>query len=85
VRSFDPDAVRRIKAEAPRDLTVGGPGLAAAALRAGLVDSVELFLVPVVVGGGLPALPEGLRLELGLVEARTFGNGTVWVRYDVRG
>ncbi len=85
VRSFDPEAVRRIKAGAPRDLTVGGPGLAAAALRPGLVDSVELFLVPVVVRGGTRALPDGVRLGLGLVESRTFSSGTVWLRYDVRG
>jgi dihydrofolate reductase len=51
-RVFDPDAIRQMKATADRDLTVGGPGLAAQALKAGLVDECHLFLTPIVVGGG---------------------------------
>jgi len=83
-RSFDPDAVRRLKATAEGDVSVGGPELAAQALRAGLVDELQLFFVPVVVGGGKRALPDGLRLELELVDERRFGNGTVFLRYAVR-
>jgi dihydrofolate reductase len=80
---FDPEAVRRLKSEAQRDLGIGGSALAAQALAAGLVDELQLLLVPVVVGGGKPALPtEGL-LRLDLLEQRRFGNGTVFMRYRV--
>ena len=80
-REFDPDAVRRMKEDADRDLTVAGPELAAQAIRAGLVDECQLFLSPVVVGGGTPALPDGVRWNLELVDERRFGNGVVYLRY----
>jgi len=80
-RSFDPDAIRAMKTSAERDLSVGGPDLAAQAFRAGLVDEIQLFLAPVVVGGGTRALPGEVRLDLELREERRFGNGTVYVRY----
>ena len=80
-REFDPDAVRRLKAGADRPLTVGGAGLAAAAFRAGLVDEVHLFVTPVVVGGGKPALPSGVWVDLDLADVRRFANGTVLLRY----
>jgi dihydrofolate reductase len=83
-REFDPEAVRRMKAEADRDLTIAGPELAGRAFAAGLVDEVHLFLAPVIVGGGKPALPSGLRVDLELREQRRFGNGTIYLRYDVR-
>jgi dihydrofolate reductase len=79
-REFDPDSVRRLKATAGRDLSVGGPELAGQTLEAGLVDELHLFLVPVVVGGGKRALPDGVRLELELLDERRFGNGTVYLR-----
>ncbi|HEY2792445.1 MAG TPA: dihydrofolate reductase family protein [Micromonosporaceae bacterium] len=82
-RAFDPDAVRRLKAEADRDLSVGGPGLAAQALAAGLVDECHLYLSPIVVGGGTPALPDGLRCELDLLDQHRFGNGVMYLRYRV--
>jgi dihydrofolate reductase len=69
-RDFDPDAVGRLKAAAGSDLTVGGPELAAQAIRAGLVDEYHLFLTPVVVGGGNRALPDGVRLQLELLDER---------------
>jgi dihydrofolate reductase len=84
-RDFDPEAVRALKGDADRDLTVGGPGLAAEALRAGLVDEVHLFLSPVVVGGGTRALPDGVRLDLELLDERRFGNGVVHLAYRVGG
>ena len=80
---FDPDAVRVIKASAERDLSVGGPGLAAAALRAGLVDECRLTLAPVVVGGGTRFFPDGVRLTLELLDDRRFGNGMAYLRYRV--
>lgn len=82
-RTFDPEAVRRMKSDSERDLSVGGPGLAAHALRAELVDEIHLFLVPAVVGGGTRALPEGVRLDLELEDERRFGNGTVFLRHRV--
>ena len=80
-RAFDPDAVRQLKAEAERDLSVGGPELAAEAFRAGLVDECHLFLNPVLVGGGKRSLPDGVRLELDLLDERRFGDGIVHLRY----
>jgi dihydrofolate reductase len=83
-RDFDPEAVRRLKATAGRDLTVGGPDLAAQAIKAGLVDEFQLLLVPIIVGGGRPSLPSTLRLELELLDERRFGNGIVHLRYRTR-
>jgi dihydrofolate reductase len=83
-REFDPEAVRRMKADADRDLLVGGPTLAAEAFRAGLVDECHVFLVPAIVGGGTRALPDRVRLDLELLDERRFGNGMVYLRYRVR-
>jgi dihydrofolate reductase len=84
-RSFDPDAVRRMKEEAARDLSIAGPDLAAQAIEAGLVDEIQLFLSPIVVGGGTAALPKGVRVTLELLDERRFGNGTVFLRYRTKG
>ncbi len=83
-RRFDPAAVARLKETSDRDLLVGGPGLAASALRAGLVDEIRPVVVPVVVGGGTPFLPTDLTLALELLDERRFGNGTVALAYAVR-
>ena len=80
-RDFDPDAVRQMKARADRDITVGGPDLAAQAIRAGVVDECHLFVAPIVVGGGKQALPRNVRLELELLDERRFGSGVVHLRY----
>jgi dihydrofolate reductase len=80
-REFDPEAVRGLKATADRDITVGGPGLAAAAIAAGLVDEFQLLIAPAVVGGGTRSLPDGVRLDLELLEERRFGSGVVFLRY----
>jgi dihydrofolate reductase len=80
-REFDADAVRAMKASSERDLTVSGPGLAAEAFRAGLVDELQMFLVPAIVGGGTASLPAGVRLDLELVEERRFGGGMAYLRY----
>lgn len=84
VPAFDADEVRAVKEASSADLLVGGAGLAAHALRAGLVDEVQLMLSPVAVGAGKPALPTDLRLDLELVDERRFGNGAVHVAYRVR-
>jgi len=83
-RSFDPAAVGRFVAGSERDVAVGGPGLAAAALRAGLVDDLHLLVHPVVVGGGTRALPDGVRLDLELVAERRFAGGVVHLHHRVR-
>jgi len=84
VRSFDPDEVRALVASSQADVEIGGPTLAAHAWRAGLVDEVRLFLIPIALGGGLPALPHGVRSHLDLQEQRTFADGTVHLRYAIR-
>jgi dihydrofolate reductase len=83
-REFDPDAVRQLKETAERALSVGGPELAAEALGGNLVDEVQLFVTPVIVGGGKRALPDDVRLDLDLIEERRFANGTVLLRYRTR-
>ena len=83
-REFDAGAVLRLKRESAADLTVGGPELAGQALAAGLVDELQLFLAPVIVGGGKRALPAGVRASPELVEERRFAGGVVFLRYDVR-
>ena len=83
-RAFDPDAIRQMKASAERDISVGGSGLAAQAFGDGLVDELYLFVAPIVVGGGKPALPEGVRVKLELLDERSFGNGTAYLHYATR-
>ena len=83
-REFDSDAVRQLKASAGRDITVGGPNLAAQAIKAELVDEVHLLVSPIVVGGGNPALPDDVRVELELLDERRFANGVVHVHYRIR-
>jgi dihydrofolate reductase len=84
-REFDPEAVRQLKETAGRDLTVGGPELAAQAIEAGLVDEYHLFLVPVVVGGGKHSLPDrNVLVKLELLDERRFRNGTMYLHYRTR-
>jgi len=83
-REFDLAAVRDLKDAADADLSVGGPTLAAEALRAGLVDELHQFLNPVVVGGGTAWLPSGLRLELELLDERRFAGGVVHLHHRTR-
>jgi dihydrofolate reductase len=83
-RNFDPDAIHQMKAAAERDISVGGPELAAQAIRAGLVDEIALYLSPIVVGGGTRALPDDGRVKLELLAERRFGNGVVHLRYRTK-
>jgi dihydrofolate reductase len=78
-RSFDPEAVRALKERG--DVSIGGPTLAAHAIRAGLVDVYELYVTPFIVGGGLAALPAGVRVPLDLVDEHRFASGVVYLRY----
>jgi dihydrofolate reductase len=83
-RAFDITAVQQLKADASRDLTVGGADLASQALTAGLVDECTLFVWPVAVGDGKPALPADARLGLELLDERRFANGVMLLRYRLR-
>jgi dihydrofolate reductase len=83
-RTFDLDAVRELKASAERDISVGGPALAAQALQGGLVDELHLFVNPIVIGGGKPALPDGVLLHLELLDERRFDHGVVHLHYRTR-
>ena len=83
-RSFDPAAIQQMKASAERDISVGGPELAAHAIQAGLVDEIHLFLSPIVVGSGTRALPDDVRVKLKLLAERRFSNGVVHLRYRAK-
>jgi dihydrofolate reductase len=80
-REFDPEAVRQMKAQADRDISVGGPDLAAQAIRAGLVDEYHVFVTPVVVGAGRHFLQGGVHVKLELLDERRFGSGVVHLHY----
>jgi dihydrofolate reductase len=80
-REFDPRVIQEMKSTLERDITVGGPNLAAQAFKAGLVDECQLFLTPVVLGAGKPSLPSDVRLEVGLLSERRFHSGVVFLHY----
>jgi len=83
--AFDPEGIRQMKAQSGRDLTVDGPTLAAQAIAAGIVDECHLFVTPISVGGGLPALPQHVHLTFDLLDTRKFASGVVHLRYRIRG
>jgi dihydrofolate reductase len=81
-RRFDAGAVRALKERG--DVSVGGPTLAAHAIRAGLVDEYQFYVNPIAVGGGLAALPSGVTVPLTLVDEHRFSSGVVYLRYQKR-
>jgi dihydrofolate reductase len=83
-QEFEPRAVRDLKAQLPHDLSVAGPNLAAQAIRAKLVDEIQLLVVPILLGGGKRVLPSGGRVKLDLIDERRIGNGWVYLRYRTR-
>jgi dihydrofolate reductase len=83
-RNFDPGLVRQLKSASGHDMTVGGADLAGQALKAGLVDELQLLLVPAVVGGGKRALPDGVRSDLELLDTRRFARGAVYLCYRLK-
>ena len=80
-RHFDPDSLVALKKSADRDIAISGPGLASGAIRAGLVDEYQLFVFPVVVGGGTRFFPDDATLHLELTEQRLFAGGVLFLRY----
>jgi len=81
---FDPEAVRKMKASAGRDMIIGGADLAARAFEAGLVDECHLFVAPIVVGGGKRSLPDGVHVKFELLDERRFEGGMVYLHYRTR-
>jgi dihydrofolate reductase len=76
------EEVARLKQERGKDLAVGGAGLASTFMKLGLIDEYRLFVSPVVLGGGTPYFPAlDQRIDLELVETRTFGSRVVYLRY----
>jgi dihydrofolate reductase len=80
-RQFDPQAIRKLKSHSPSDISVGGPNLAAQAIRAGVVDEYHLFVVPKMIGGGIPVMPRDINIKLDLLDERRFGRGWMYLRY----
>lgn len=83
-RKFEADAVRELKRGATRDLAIGGPALAAHAIRAGLVDEFHLLIAPIIAGGGNPYLPPRVPVKLELLDERRFDHGLVYVQYRAK-
>lgn len=76
------EEVARLKQQPGKDLAVGGAGLAATFIELGLVDEFRLFVSPVVLGGGTPFFPAlKEKVDLELVETKTFGSRVVYLRY----
>jgi dihydrofolate reductase len=82
-RNFDVEAIRKLKGASERDIIIGGAELAGLALEARLVDECHLFINPVIVGGGKPALRAGLRQNLELLETHHFDTGVIYLRYGI--
>jgi dihydrofolate reductase len=77
------EEVKKLKAQPGKNLSVGGAHLAAACVRLGLVDEYQLFVNPIILGKGTPMFPSlDDKIDLELVETRTFGSGVVLLRYQ---
>jgi dihydrofolate reductase len=83
-RNFDPEAIRQLKVTVDQNIFIGGAALAAHAFRSELIDECHLFLIPIIVGGGKKCLPDNLRLDLELLEERSFDTGKIYLRYRTR-
>lgn len=81
VRNFDPEAIRQLKKSAEKDILIGGPELSALAFQSGLIDECHLFILPIIVGGGKPSLPDNVRMRLELLGERRFASGVVYLGY----
>jgi dihydrofolate reductase len=76
-----PTELAALRASVDGDIAVGGATLAAEAARLGLIDEYRVFLHPVAVGGGIPFFPREHRIDMELVETRTFSSRVVYLRY----
>lgn len=85
-RSFEAEKIRELKFNSEKDLCIGGPSLAAQAIRHQLVDEIHLFIVPTTIGNAIPVLsvlPKDINLKLELLEERRFSKGWVYLRYRI--
>lgn len=82
-RSFDPNTIRKWLAGSEKDFDIGGPQLAAEAIKAGIIDEYHHIIVPVMIGGGTSWLPQGVNASLKLVDVRRFENGFVHLQYGM--
>ncbi|MCB0102471.1 MAG: dihydrofolate reductase family protein [Anaerolineales bacterium] len=80
-QKFDPEMLNKKLAETDKDFDIGGPQIAAEAIKAGLVDEYHQIIVPVMVGGGRYWLPQDVKLNLQLVDVRKFENGFAYLHY----
>ena len=83
-RDFVPEAIRKLKRDSEHDICIGGPELAGLALEADLVDECQLFVHPVILGGGKPAFRASFRRSLELLETRPFDAGVIYLRYRIQ-
>jgi dihydrofolate reductase len=81
---FNPVLVQQLKANAHLDMSVDGPELATHAIKAGLVDEFQMIVCPVIVGGGKRFFPNDVKVDLTLIEEKTFTSGVMVVRYAVK-
>ena len=79
------EEIERLRAEPGEgDIAIGGATLAAEAAALGLIDEYRARVYPVLVGGGVPYFPQReRRVDLELVETRTFSSQVVYLRYRV--
>ena len=82
-RDFDLEAIRKLKRESKHDMAIAGAQLAGLALEADLLDECHLFLNPVILGAGKPALQASSRRYLELLETRRFSTGVIHVHYRI--
>ena len=81
-RSFDPSAIQKQVAESDKDYDIGGPHLAAQAIKANIIDDYHQFIAPIIIGSGNYWLPKDFKIQLKLVDSRKFENGFVYLRYS---
>ncbi|MFO1197965.1 MAG: dihydrofolate reductase family protein [Burkholderiaceae bacterium] len=80
------EEVARLKREPGRDLWLFGGGVLARSLfDAGLVDTVEVAVMPVLLGSGVPLLPKGEKVPLSLVSSRALASGILMLTYRPAG
>ena len=86
-KDFDVQKIREMKTRSDKDLCIGGPTLAALAIRNNLVEEIHLFVVPTTIGNAIPVipvLPKDIVLRLELIEERRFSEGWVYLRYRIQ-
>jgi dihydrofolate reductase len=81
-RTFNPETVKKLVVDSDKDFGIGGPHLAAEAIKAGIIDEYHQFIVPLIIGNGNYWLPKDVKSKLKLVDVRKFENGFVHLQYS---